>query len=486
MRSLHKPILFSALEKYASLLFYMVSAAILARLLSPLEFGVCSIALALTNILTGYFQEFGGANYLIQKPVLTDQNVRTAFTVTSLAFLCVALLLYSTSGFAALFFKQEGLHQAIGVCAINLALAPVAVTISALLRREMAFAALARCNLGANFLAAVSSVAFALEGWSFLAPILGMLVGTIARNILLVASRPQLQVFRPSLKAYGEVFEFGAYSSSVVIINVFCQWFPQLALGRILDFAAVGLYSRAVNITQIFDKFCLQIVAPVILPAISAHARAGGDLRKAYLGGLELLSSVHWPSLLFIALMSDEMIRIWLGPAWMDVVPLVQAMSIASLSMFAACLTYPVLVGVGRVQDTLVSSLISLPPSLLLTVAAAFSGVQAVANVTLVAFPFQAAVAIWFIARRLSIGPLDLVHATARSLLVTIFCTLGAAIGRAVMIFSGGGPVGVLLMASCLGFAGWYLGLLTTNHPLLGHIRAVTQSIALARRASFR
>lgn len=486
MRSLHKPILFSALEKYSSLLFYLFSSAILARLLTPMEFGVCSIALALTNIMTGYFQEFGGANYLIQKPVLTNENIRTAFTVTSLAFFGLAISLYAASDLAAFFFKQDALRVAINVCAINLALAPIPMTISALLRREMAFGALARCNLVANFLAAASSVAFAAEGWSFLAPILGMLVGTVARNILFVASRPQLGVFRPSLKAHGEVFQFGAYSSAVVILNVFAQWFPQLVLGRILDFAAVGLYSRAVNITQIFDKFCLQILAPVILPAISAHARAGGDLRKAYVGGLELLSSVHWPSLLFIALMSDEMIGIWLGPTWLDVVPLVQAMSIASLSMFAACLTYPVLVGVGRVQDTLVSSLISLPPSLLITVAAAFSGVQAVANVTLVAFPFQAAVAIWFIAQRLSIGPLDLVHATAKSVLVTILCMLGAALGRTVMIFSGSGPVGVLLTASCLGFAGWYLGLLITRHPLLNHIRAVTQSIGLAGRASFR
>jgi O-antigen/teichoic acid export membrane protein len=486
MRSLHKPILFSALEKYVSLLFYMVSSAILARLLSPMEFGICSIALALTNILTSYFQEFGGANYLIQKSVLSPRNIRTAFTVTSIAFFCVAALLYVLADLAASFFKQDTLQVAIFVCSINLALSPVPMTLSALLRREMEFAALARCNLGANFLAAVSSVVFAVRGWSFLAPILGMLVGTIARNVLMVASRPQLSIFRPSLRAYGEVFEFGAYSSSVVIINVFAVWFPQLVLGRVLDFSAVGLYSRAVNITQLFDKFCLQILAPVILPAISAHARSGGDLRKAYLDGLELLSCVHWSSLLFIAMMADEMIRIWLGSTWMDVVPLVQVMSIASLSMFAACLTYPVLVGIGRVQDTLTSSLISLPPCLLLTALAAFSGVQAVANVALITLPFQAAVAIWFIARRLTIGPLDLLHACSKSAIVALLCTLGAGLGRTTMVLSGAGPIGILLMAGAVGAAGWLVGVFVTNHPLLTHMRALTQSFPLPRRAIFR
>ena len=170
----------------------------------------------------------------------------------------------------------------------------------------------------------------------------------------------------------------------------------------------------------------------------------------------------------------------------MDVVPLVQVMSVASLSMFAACLTYPVLVGIGRVQDTLISSLISLPPCLLLTALAAFSGVQAVANVALITLPFQAAVAIWFIARRLSIGPLDLLHATSKSVIVALLCALGAGLGRTTMVLSGAGPIGILLMAGAVGAAGWLVGVLVTNHPLLTHMRALTQSFPLPGRAIFR
>ncbi|MDE5452797.1 oligosaccharide flippase family protein [Bradyrhizobium sp. CSA112] len=484
MIDLYKPVLFSALERYGSFLFYLISAAILARLLSPLEFGICSIALALTNVLTGYFQEFGGGNYLIQKSVLTERNIRTAFTVTLVSFLCVALLLYVLSGVAARFFAQDGLQIGIAVCAINLALAPISVTISALLRREMAFAVLARCNLVANFVSSFSAVGFAMGGWSFLAPILGMLAGTIVYTALLLVCRPQHRILRPSLEGYREVFRFGAYSSSVVILNVFYQWFPQLMIGRILDFAAVGLYSRAVNITQLFDRAILQILNPVIMPAISARARAGGDLKSAYLVAMELLSVLQWPSLLFIALMSDTLILIWLGPTWIDVVPLVRALCIASLSMFAAPLTYPVLVAIGRVQDTLTSSLISLPPSLLITIAASFWGVQAVANVALIVFPFQAAVAIWFVARRLAISPAELMRAVSKSIVVTIFCMASALIGLFIITYSGAGPVVALLSAGFFASAGWLLALIITNHGLVVRMRTLTH-VALAGRLSF-
>ena len=53
-----------------------------------------------------------------------------------------------------------------------------------------------------------------------------------------------------------------------VIINVFYNLAPQLILARVLDFDAVGLYGRAINITQVFDKLVIQVLNPVILPAI--------------------------------------------------------------------------------------------------------------------------------------------------------------------------------------------------------------------------
>ena len=83
-----------------------------------------------------------------------------------------------------------------------------------------------------------------------------------------------------------------------------------------LDFNAVGLYGRASNITQVFDKLVIQVLNPVILPAISAQKRAGGDLKRIYLNAIELIAVVQWPLLLFFALMADPIIWIWLGETW--------------------------------------------------------------------------------------------------------------------------------------------------------------------------
>jgi O-antigen/teichoic acid export membrane protein len=84
MNLLHRSILFSAVERYGSLLFFVASTAILSRLLTPAEFGIYALINAVTAILTASSQEFGGANYLVQKPTLSEENIRTAFTITVL------------------------------------------------------------------------------------------------------------------------------------------------------------------------------------------------------------------------------------------------------------------------------------------------------------------------------------------------------------------------------------------------------------------
>jgi O-antigen/teichoic acid export membrane protein len=278
------------------------------------------------------------------------------------------------------------------------------------------------------------------------------------------------------------VIHFGAYSSSVVVINILYNFAPQLILGRILDFSAVGLYSRAINVTQVFDRLVVQVLNPVIMPAIFAHTRGGKHLRRIYLDAVELITVVQWPFLIFLALMAQPIIWIWLGPMWSEIVPLVRMLCIASLSLFAACLTYPVLVAVGRVRDSLISSLISLPPSLLVIYIASFFGVQAVAASALLTLPFQAIVAIYFVSRHLAMSPADLIRATLKSGIVTACSIAGVLLSMAIIEFSSAGPIVGLFLAGASAAAGWGLGLVMTKHPLLAQIRLAASGIVVAAR----
>jgi O-antigen/teichoic acid export membrane protein len=481
MNSVQRSIFFSAVERYASLVLFFISTAVLARLLTPKEFGVYAVVGAITSVVGVSSQEFGGANYLIQKSSLSEGNVRTAFTITLGLSIAIGLALYLLGDVFGSLFGADDLKAGIAVASLNFAITPFSMTIIALLRRNMQFGIIAMGNLAGSFAIVAVSVALAVMGYSFLAPIWGMVAGSaVQAAYLMMAGCDDLRIFRPSLAGYPEVVRFGLYSSGVVLINVLYNSAPQLFLARVLDFTAVGLYSRAVNVTQVFDKLVIQVISPVIMPAIFAQTNAGADLKRIYLNAICLLTIVQWPFLILMAVMAKPIIFLWLGPSWLEVVPLVRLLCVAYLSLFAACLTYPVLVAAGSVRDALISSLISLPPSLLLILAASFFGVEAVAASALLTLPFQAAVAIYFVSYHLELRPIDIVRATRKSGVVALCTGATVAICASLIEYDVIGPLAGIFCAFGAAAGAWLAAVVAVQHPLLPTLKTAADGVLSA------
>ncbi|MCK1590080.1 oligosaccharide flippase family protein [Bradyrhizobium sp. 169] len=478
MNSVQRSVLFSAVDRYVGLVLFFVSTAVLSRLLTPSEFGVFAVVNALTAVIAAAFQEFGGANYLIQKRELSRATIRTAFTITLGISLAVALILFATADVVSRLFAQDSLRRGVEVSALNLLLLPVSGTLIALFRRDMQFGTLAICNFASNMAVTLVSIGLAVLNFSYMAPIWGSVAGSMVLTAMLLSCYRDFGVLRPSLSEYRDVLEFGLYSSGVSVINVFYNLAPQLFLAKILDFTAVGLYSRAINLTQVFDRLVTQVVNPIIMPAIVTKRAAGADLKGVYLDAVQLLSAVQWPFVTFVAIMARPIVLIWLGEAWLEVVPLVRILCLANLALFAACLTYPVFLAVGRVRDALVSSFISLPPSLLALLCASYFSVEAVAACALLTLPFQAAVAIYYLSPHLGLRPREFGRALLKSGVVTMVTASGAAT-CAVLIEAGTLNVIVGLISALVAAAFcWLWGLIVTGHPLLQHLRHAVAGLA--------
>jgi O-antigen/teichoic acid export membrane protein len=176
--------------------------------------------------------------------------------------------------------------------------------------------------------------------------------------------------------------------------------------------------------------------------------------------------------------MARSIILIWLGPTWLEIVPLVQFLCIGNLALFAACLTYPVFVAVGRVQDALISSLISLPPPLLVIFGASFLGVHAVAASALLTLPFQAAVAVYFLGRHLRLRSGEFGRTLLSSGAVTALVTSGVSICAALTEVEGLTSLVGLISTLVVAVLCWWLGLMMTGHPLLQQLHQAAAGIA--------
>ncbi len=477
MNSVRRSIGFSAISKYGSTALQILTMAALARLLTPAEYGIYTTVYAFVAIANATSREFGGANYLIQKRHLAINDIRTAFTISFMMAAAIAVALLALAGEVASFYAEQALRYGIAIAAVNFLLSPLVGTISALLRRDMQFDILAACTLKSNLVTAATSVALAVLGLSYMSPIWGALTGQAALMLLLIRYSRRLRIFLPCLAGWREVVDFGLSSSAVSIINALYQILPQLIIGRVLGFSAAGLYGRAVSVTQIFDRLVLDVLGPVIMPSVAARMRAGDDLKPLYLRAVELLTAVQWPFLTSTALMADPIVHLLLGPGWDDSILLTQLLCMASLALFAACLTYPVLVTIGRVRDTLTASLISVTPSLAIIFVSSFFGLKALAASALVTSPLQATVALYFIGSRLQIRAAELLRAMRKSAVVLVVSAAGVMAVTAAEASRFTSPV-IGLAAGTLGaMAGWYVGLLLTQHPLLDQIRVLARDM---------
>lgn len=472
MSHVRRSLLYSLGDRYFTQVFGIATMAIMARILTPAETGQFLVASGVL-LLAEAFRDFGMATYLVQKRELTHVAVRTAFTVTLVLSLAMAMVMYLSTRAIAGYFGDENLSSLLLIGTVGFALVPFGTPALALLRRDMQFRTLAGMNIAAALTTAVITIVLALRGNGPASYVWGSISGNAVATGLAVVMRPHAWMYRPCLREWRQVLSFGLISSAVMLANMTFDMLPRFALGRFLGFDAVGLYMRALSLCQLPDRAIVSALQPVVLPALAARYRAHGDLKQAYLRGLTLMSAVQWPALLTLALLAHPVVELLLGDQWLAAAPLTRILAVGTMALAPAFMTHPVLVAVGRVRDTLFATLISLPPSILLVVGAAPFGLEAVAFSLLLTAPLQMAVALYFIRRAIGLEWREVRQAYAATAVVAF----GTAFVPAcvLMLAPGGLEIGLpwAALAGCGAMGGWLVAIYLSGHPLLLEVRQV-------------
>jgi O-antigen/teichoic acid export membrane protein len=466
MTSLRRSLLFSFGQRYSMGVLSIVSMAVLARLLSPEEMGIFMVAASLIT-MTEVLRDFGVSTYLVQRKEMTLAGAQAAFTLTLLLSGLLAAAVLVASGAIARFYGEPGLQPVLRLAALNFLLLPFCSTSMALLRREMAFDAIARINLvaGAAYYLAVNGLA--ALGFSYMSLAWATLINLAATTALSALRQGDLRVFRPNLAELRSVLFFGGVASGTAILNILYANLPPLILGRILGFGPVGLYNRATMVVHLFDRLVLDGLNPVTLPALVRMVERGEDLKAPYLRALSYITGLQWPFLLCLALLAYPAVEIMLGQQWLAVAPLVQIAALPTMLIFPAFLTYPLLVAMNRIADTLTMSLITVPASILIMTGAAFFGLTFVALSLFLIAPLQVGIALIFVRRQIHFTWPEMARSLRGSGLAAI---CAAAAPAAIVLLSGGRfdmPMPQALVAGTGALAGWIAGLSLARHPLL-------------------
>ena len=480
MSAIRRAMLITLSERYFSLFANFATIALVSRLLTPSEIGLSVIGMAIVGFVLAA-REFASPNFLIQHQNLTLEEIRKAFAVMLVLTIVVTLALAAVAPWIAAAYDDARLTPYLRVVAASIMIELISVPVISLLRREMAFGKVALINISSAAAAAITTVVLALGGFSYMSFAWAWLTSAAVGAGLALYLQSDRRIFRPVFAGWRGMLSFGGYNGAGVLLHRAYESLPYLVLGRILSFDAAAYFNRGVMLCQLPDKFYLQGVVSVILPAFSAHIRDGRTLREPYLRAISLITGFQWPALVVLALLAHPMVQILFGSQWYGVVPLVQIMAIAAMFSFSFELNYPVLVAMGAVRDSFLRCLLIWPASALIITIFAFFGLKAVAYGMLVVVPFQACVSLHFIRRHIDIAWTDVAEALWRSSVVACMSAVGPALVLAFVGFNAELPFWEAMLALALAGAGWLAGLLLTRHVLVEEFSHTFRGLGLDR-----
>ena len=356
MTSLRRSLAWSFAENYTGLVFQFVATLIIARLITPAEMGIFSVA-AVLAALASVIRDFGVGEYLIQEKELTANKIRAALTLNLLISWSMALLLLLGRDAAAAFYHEAGVGRVMAVQACNFLLIPLGAVTMAYLRREMQFRTLFLINTSSTIVGSISAIALALLGYSYMSLAWGTLAGVVVTVFLATLMRPKALPRWPGWAGVSHAFAFGSYASGVYIGGQLGKSLPDLVIGRVIGLAAVGLFGRAVGLIEIFNRTVLRAIMPVSLPYYAAQYRQGEDMAESYLATVTHLTALAWPFFALVGLLAYPMISVLYGPNWLASAPLVGILCGAALIDATFSLVVEILIAISEVRRAMILQL---------------------------------------------------------------------------------------------------------------------------------
>lgn len=291
------------------------SSVVIARLLSPYEFGLNAIAVSTSGLLA--VLAASGADALIVREVnLTRQIVATATTVNAALFVILSVMLFGVSFLAEPLLGDDKAGNIIRILAILPLLNILTFRPSAMLQRDMRFKAAAlvvSASVTFNNMVTISGI---LIGWSYLSPAIGAVSGVLVTLLLYLFISPNESIPRFSLVGIKSMAIFGLRMVSVSGAGQFVQHVSQIILGRILGISILGLYSRATLLANFLFSQLYGTATRVTFAQMSKKYRETGEIKETFLRSFYIITSVMWPLLLSLAILSKPALVILYGDRW--------------------------------------------------------------------------------------------------------------------------------------------------------------------------
>ena len=467
--------------QYLSFAIQFIASVIISRwFLSPGEVGLFSIGMA-TALIVAVLQDFGLSRYISGLTTLDGEEIARCGSVAVLFSGLVALLVAATAWPMAQTYHEPRLTAILLILAGSYLFVPMSVVPMALMARAMQFRGLFVVNVCTALAQGGLAVGLAAAGYSSFALALATVAAAATRGVVAQMMRPSWPR-RLRFDGIGHVVGFGARASVLYLTGALGTRTPDLIVGKALGVTAVGLYSRAVSLSDQFRMLIAGAIGSVFYPAFARIRDRGEPLGPAYLRVCAGYSGVVWPAMAGLALASGPIIRLLYGPAWLRTAPLLAMIALTEIMLIALPLVSDLPILAGKLNQLLARNLLDTAVSVILLALGTHWGVNGAAGSRLVYAVFWYALYFRFMHRIVGFDRIRLMLIYLRSGLTSLAAIAPLALTYALWAPPATITFAQLLLATMAGAVCWLIALPLVRHPVLHEILAIAASIPIVHR----
>lgn len=354
-----KGMVWSMLERVSVQSVQFILGIILARILSPSEYGT----IGLLTVIIAFMQVFvdsGFSKALIQKQDRTQTDISTVFFFNVIISIVCYVLLWISAPFIANYYNNTLLIDLMRVISLSLIFGAFFSIPTTLFTIKFDFKSIARTNLIATILSGIIAVWMAYEGYGVWA----LVLQTVLKSMLTVFIMWFQIKWKPTLvfskTSFHSLFSYGSKLLLSSVLNMSVNNFSNLFIAKVTTFKDLGFYTRGTQFADMIFTTFSSVLDSVLLPSLASIQNEKEKLIHLTRLTIKSAALIATPILLGLACIAEPLIKFLLTDKWLEAVPIMQIICLARLITIISGINVNVLYAIGRTDLALKQQYIKL------------------------------------------------------------------------------------------------------------------------------
>lgn len=329
-KDIKKGLIYSFIGKYSNIVVFLIINSVLARLISPEEYGILAIIMAFITFFSNLL-EMGWGAAIIQKEKINEKFICSVFYVNVILSIFTGIVFYFFSYYFISNYYNNPIYKILGgYLFFHLLMLGLGIVPKALLSREKKFKETAYISLVSNIISGIIGIILAFKGFSYYALIFqGIILNFLIFILSWRVSKLKITLSF-SMKEIKSMFNYSSYTFLFNFINFFSRNLDNILIGKYMGNYSLGVYDKAYKLMLYPLSILTSVISPVLHPVLARYQDNKEKIYYEYMKIVRILSCLGILISIVLFFSAEEIILILYGKNWLQVIPIFKILSIST------------------------------------------------------------------------------------------------------------------------------------------------------------